>query len=147
MVINSLRPYIIQIGDVTAGKYQASTTLYDSHDFRRRGANITHTYAIQPLIYKSLNVEGVTDYFNGLTPDIILKENVTNLGVLGEETEPLLARAISHINGILSKFSNQKENYIDILNTDISNLSTKKGMHTTEEELPQDLIKKIFLEQ
>ena len=99
LVINSLDPYIdvIHIGDFTTGKYQASTTLYDSNNFRRDGANPNHTYAMQPLIFKSLNKVGTTDYDNGLTPDIELKESYLNLGVLGDVNETLLAAAIAEI--------------------------------------------------
>lgn len=101
LVINSLKPYIevVQIGTTTRGKYQASTTLYDSPNFSRQNANPNHTYAIQPLIFKSLNKDGVTDYNEGLEPTIALTENSGNLGVLGDENEPLLAEAIAHIQG------------------------------------------------
>ena len=104
LVINSLIPYLgeanlIQIGTNTTGKFQASTTLYDSPDFNRAGANPNHTYAMLPLIYKSLNIDGTTDYFDGLTPTIELAEDIGNLGVLGAENEPLLAEAIAHIQG------------------------------------------------
>jgi carboxyl-terminal processing protease len=99
LVINSLDPYIdvIHIGDFTSGKYQASTTLYDSNNFGRNGANPNHTYALQPLIFKSVNNVGRTDYDNGLTPDIELKESYLNLGVIGDVNEKLLAAAISEI--------------------------------------------------
>ena len=99
LVINCLNPYIdvIHIGTNTYGKYQASVTLYDSENFIIEGANPNHTYALQPLVLKTLNSEGNTDYFNGLTPDIILEENTTNLGVLGDENEPLLALALQQI--------------------------------------------------
>ena len=99
LVINCLDPYIdvIHIGTNTYGKYQASVTLYDSENFTLEGANPNHTYALQPLVLKTLNSEGNTDYFNGLNPDIILEENTTNLGVLGDENEPLLALALQQI--------------------------------------------------
>ena len=107
LVINSLIPYIevVQIGTNTRGKYQASITLYDSPDFNRSGANPNHTYALQPLIFKSLNKDGVTDYNDGLTPTITLAEDYGNFGILGDENEPLLAEAIAHIQGT-SRFSN-----------------------------------------
>ena len=99
LLINSLKPYItvIQVGENTTGKFQASTTLYDSPDFRRSGANPGHTYAVQPLIYKTLNVNGVSDYSEGLPPDLELKEDFRNLGVLGDPQEPLLAAALGLI--------------------------------------------------
>mgnify|MGYP000100195541 CR=1 FL=1 len=111
LVINSLDPYIdvIHIGDFTTGKYQASNTFYDSNNFGRNGANPNHTYAIQPLIYKSLNKVGKTDYFNGLTPDIEIRESYLNLGVIGDSNEKLLAIALSEIenSGKLSQLKTE----------------------------------------
>ena len=99
LVINCLDPYIdvIHIGTNTYGKYQASVTLYDAEDFSLEGANPNHTYALQPLVLKTLNAIGNTDYFNGLTPDITLEENSGNLGILGDGNEPLLALALQQI--------------------------------------------------
>lgn len=109
LVINSLDPYlnVIHIGTKTAGKFQASITLYDSPDFRRSGANPSHLYAMQPLVFKSLNAVGNTDYRDGLTPDIAVFENYGNMGVLGDENELLLSVALQHIfdNGRLSNQS------------------------------------------
>lgn len=108
LVINCLKPYlnVIQIGTQTTGKYQASITVYDSPDFRRIGANPAHYYAMQPLVLKSLNATGVTDYFNGLTPDILVSENYANMGVLGDTNELLLSIALQHIEDN-SRISNQ----------------------------------------
>ena len=102
LVINSLKPYVdvVQIGTNTRGKYQASVTIYDSPNFQRENANPNHTYALQPLIFKSANKDGVTDYDDGLIPNVTLSEDLGNLGVLGDENEPLLAEAIAHIQGL-----------------------------------------------
>ncbi|PKV51842.1 C-terminal processing protease CtpA/Prc [Aquimarina sp. MAR_2010_214] len=99
LVINGLEPYIdvIQIGELTTGKFQASVTLYDSQGFGREGANSAHTYAIQPLVLKSANKNGVTDFVNGLTPDLMFKENISSMGVLGEIDEPFLKTALDFI--------------------------------------------------
>lgn len=99
LVIAALEPYVnvIQVGDDTAGKFQASTTLYDSTDFGRSGANPAHRYALQPLVLKSINSAGFTDYFNGLVPDIPLTEDFSNLGILGDVNEPLLAACLLDI--------------------------------------------------
>ncbi|MDC7999059.1 S41 family peptidase [Gilvibacter sediminis] len=101
LVINGLDPWInvVQIGGTTTGKFTASTTLYDSENFGRTGANPDHTYAMQPLILKSLNADGVTDYFDGLVPDTELREDYSNLGTLGDVNEPLLAEALNQITG------------------------------------------------
>ena len=112
LVINCLNPYInvVQIGDTTTGKYQASITLFDSPDFSSRDVNPIHTYAMQPLVLKSLNSVGYTDYNDGLDPDIMASENYGNLGVLGNPDETLLAIALQHIEDTgrisLQPFSN-----------------------------------------
>jgi len=101
LVINSLNPYIdvVHIGTTTAGKYQASVTIYDSENLRREGANPNHTYAMQPLVLKSLNAVGNTDYSDGLVPTTILPEDIGALGVLGNASEPLLEAALADISG------------------------------------------------
>lgn len=101
LIINGLEPYIevVQIGEKTTGKFTASTTLYDSPNFGRQNASTRHTYALQPLIFKSLNANGVSDYVDGLTPDLEFKEDIRDYGVLGEEDEPLLNAALNYIQG------------------------------------------------
>ncbi len=110
LLINGLEPYIdvIQIGERTTGKFQASTTLYDSYNFRRNSdVNLGHTYAVQPLIYKTLNAAGRTDYLNGLQPDIEIPEDYFNLGILGDPEEPLLKAALNAILGRPQEFTPQ----------------------------------------
>lgn len=101
LVINGLDPYItvVQVGTTTRGKFQASITLYDSDGFGRQEANPGHTYAMQPLVLRSINSVGFTDYFAGFTPEIAIEEDLTNLGILGDENEPLLNAAIDNILG------------------------------------------------
>jgi carboxyl-terminal processing protease len=101
LIINGLAPYInvMQVGGTTTGKFQASFLLYDAPapGFRRSEANSGHTYAMLPLVFKTANAAGVTDFVNGLSPDIELAEDYSNLGTLGDVNEPLLAAAINHI--------------------------------------------------
>jgi len=99
LIINSLSPYIdvVQVGDFTTGKYQASFLLYDSDNFQRQGANINHTYAMLPLVFKTANKNGMTDFDDGLPPDVMLNEDFSNLGTLGDANEPLLAAALNII--------------------------------------------------
>lgn len=140
LVINSLSPYIdvVQIGDNTTGKYQASVTIYDSPNFLRSGANPTHLYAMQPLIFKSLNADGVTDYDNGLVPDILILEDFGNMGVLGDETEPLLAAALADIEGSnrIMDYSFSKVFMPRKVSDSKSNNPTKNRMYIDAEELP-----------
>lgn len=101
LVINGLAPYInvVQVGDATTGKFQASFILYDAPapNFNRSDANLTHTYAMLPLVFKTANAAGNTDYVNGLLPDIEINEDYANLGILGNQNEPLLAAALNDI--------------------------------------------------
>lgn len=135
LVINGLDPYInvIQIGSTTRGKFSASTTLYDSPNFGRSGANPDHTYAMQPLILKSLNANGVTDYFDGLAPDTALGENYANLGILGNPAEPLLAQALFEITGDAGLPQAPKSSI------DLIEVSSKKAMLPHFDELIYDL--------
>lgn len=105
ILISGLLPYVnvIQIGTLTVGKYQGSITVYDSEDFRRQGATLSHTYALQPLVLKLVNSAGFTDFDNGLPPTIEQPENFTNLGVLGDMEEPLLKTALEDIGFIFGR--------------------------------------------
>lgn len=113
LVMNGLSPYIdvIKVGDTTTGKSQASVTLYDSPNFGRTNANPDHTYAIQPLVYESVNANDAVVPYNGLIPDILVTEDINNLGVLGDPSEPLLAATISAITGRTSLLSSQKRQH------------------------------------
>ena len=120
LVINGLNAYInvVQIGTNTTGKYTGSVTLYDSENFGKDGANPNHTYALQPLVLKIANANGFTDYNDGLVPDHVITyntssgtaegENLLDLGILGDETEPFLAKAIELITGSTTKRNQTK---------------------------------------
>ncbi|WP_452220443.1 S41 family peptidase [Lacinutrix salivirga] len=109
LVINSLAPYIdvIHIGETTRGKNEFSITLYDIpscgyvtfFEDCNDVPNPSHNYAMQPLVGRYENAAGFSDFTDGLMPDIEFPEDIENLGVLGEQTEPLLARAIQHLTG------------------------------------------------
>lgn len=112
LVINSLESYInvIHIGNRTVGKNEFAATVFldipecnfvlnDNCNF---SPNPEHTYAIQSILGRNANVNGFSDFTNGLVPDIILEEDIANFGVLGDITEPLLARALQEITSIPS---------------------------------------------
>lgn len=104
LVINGLDPYIntVKVGDTTTGKFQASFLIYDAPapNFSREQASPKHTYVMLPLVFKTANKVGKTDFVNGLFPTVDLKENFFNLGQLGNSEEPLLAAALSEIMGL-----------------------------------------------
>ena len=100
LLINGLKPYInvFQIGEPTVGKNVGSITLYDYID-NEGSKNPNHTYAMQPIVLRIANSEGVGDYTDGLRPNITLIENRSSPGVLGESSETLFASAIQQITG------------------------------------------------
>lgn len=105
LVINGLAPYItvVQIGEKTVGKNVGSITLYDSETFTKKNVNPRHKYAMQPLVLKIVNAADFGDYTDGLPPTYEQLEYVTNMGVLGEASEPFLNTAISKITGVSSR--------------------------------------------
>lgn len=115
LVINGLDPYIdvIKIGTTTTGKNEFSLTMVDDPDrpgapfiyspTRENFINPDNQWAIQPLVGRNENSVGFSDYTNGFVPDIELREDLENMGVLGDANEPLLARAIQEITGVSAK--------------------------------------------
>ncbi|MEM9647644.1 MAG: S41 family peptidase [Bacteroidota bacterium] len=114
LVINGLAPYveIFHVGETTRGKNEFSITLVDDPDNsfiynsdRENQINPNNSWGIQPLVGRNENADGFFDYTDGLAPNIVLEEDLANLGVLGDPDEPLLARAIEEITGVTSKRS------------------------------------------
>ncbi|SIS64750.1 C-terminal processing protease CtpA/Prc, contains a PDZ domain [Zobellia uliginosa] len=112
LVINGLTPYIdvVQIGDKTRGKNEFSVTMVDDrgnnyvyNQERTNKINPKNNWAIQPLLGRNENSKGFSAYTSGLVPDIVLPEDLANLGVLGDLNEPLLAKAIEQITGSPAK--------------------------------------------
>ncbi|MCK0162204.1 S41 family peptidase [Allomuricauda sp. F6463D] len=108
LVMNGLDPYIdvIHIGLTTRGKNEFSITLVDDsinnyiyNSDREDNINSQNSWGLQPLVGRNENANGFYDYTSGLTPDIELEEDLSNLGVLGDVNEPLLARALQEISG------------------------------------------------
>lgn len=118
LVINGLKPYInvVQIGDLTTGKNVGSITVYDSPTFTKKNLNPNHRYAMQPLVFKTVNKSGFGEYTNGLVPTYELKEDLGNLGILGNSNEALLGTAIGKItNGGRMLKQNPTQTFEDVL--------------------------------
>ncbi len=130
LVINSLDAYIdvIQVGDFTTGKTQASRTFYDSPDLQRSNVNPNHTYAIQPLIANSINANDVAVPGIGLKPDIDVTESPRNFGTLGDINEPLLAAALADISG-LGRLTHTKEKEFKAIKKDFNLKPFEEGMY------------------
>ncbi|PIB23631.1 carboxyl-terminal protease [Maribacter sp. 4U21] len=108
LVINGLAPYVdvVQIGTTTTGKNEFSITFVDDLENsyfydpdREANINPNNQWGIQPLLGRNENADGFSDYTSGLVPNFELEEDISNLGVLGDPSEPLLALTISQITG------------------------------------------------
>ncbi|QOD61328.1 peptidase S41 [Polaribacter haliotis] len=120
LVINSLSSYIDVkvVGTTTVGKQVGSITLYDSDDLSRNGENLNakHTYAMQPIVLEITNKDG-ENYPNGIIPEtnftgINLEENIGDLGVLGERSDPLLDRTLTYITTGNKPFGKKRASFI-----------------------------------
>ncbi len=102
LLINGLKPYmnVTVIGTNTYGKYVGSFTI---KDYDSKGNLVTtHKWAMQPITVKIANSAGVSDYVNGLTPDLTAKEDIGSLLPLGDENELLLKTCLDRIKGLKS---------------------------------------------
>ncbi|SDE66101.1 Peptidase family S41 [Pricia antarctica] len=124
LVINGLEPFVdvVQIGTTTTGKSEFSYTLVDDpqgaflYDPQRiQFINPDNQWALQPLLGKNANADGFSGYENGLVPDFEIREDIENLGVLGDENERMLAFTLSVITGNTAKSSFQAVLSVDYL--------------------------------
>ena len=140
LLINSLNPHINihLIGTNTAGNNTGAITLYNSEDYDFRFKNETHTIALQPIVLSFLNKNDQT-YENGFIPSIALcpNEDILNLGLLGERTEPILERVLESItsgNTGLNTTCNPN-NYIFLYNSINTQRTIDQGVFI-EQNLP-----------
>lgn len=124
LVINGLEPFVdvVQIGTTTTGKSEFSYTLVDDPEGaflydpqREQFINPDNQWALQPLLGKNANADGFSGYENGLVPDYEIREDIENLGVLGDENERMLAFTLSIISGDTAKRSFQDVLPVDYL--------------------------------
>lgn len=92
LIINGLRPYmtVTTIGTTTYGKNVGSITITDETGQIKWG--------IQPIVFKSYNSAGQSDYSTGFVPDVEVEEPLSLLP-LGDTKEALLSAALSQITG------------------------------------------------
>jgi C-terminal processing protease CtpA/Prc len=100
LLINGLEPYmeVVNIGINTAGKYVASITIKDEDE--NGVVNPKNNWAMQPIIMKYSNSQGVSDFVDGLMPDIELEEDYKNLIPFGDQNETLLKAVLNDIKGL-----------------------------------------------
>ena len=99
---------------------------------------------MQPLVVKYANANGTTDYFDGLSPNIVMSENPQNYGIIGSGDEPLLARALLDIAQ-----SNAPIMFTETILPYAS--SNEYGKFSKEmivdKKLPKDIIKRLQINQ
>ena len=142
LVINGLAPYVnvVQVGEKTRGKNEFSITFVDDRqnsyfydNTREANINPDNQWGIQPLLGRNENADGFSDYTTGLIPNLPLEEDIANLGVLGDPSEPLLALALSNISGETGKFNQQPTMTGDFFSSSFefkgtNNLSSMNGL-------------------
>ena len=89
LTITGLEPYmeVITVGETTHGKYTASITLPDEDSI----------WALQPIVLKYSNAQGVTDFENGFVPDYEVKDNLDFS--FGDINDPVLRKTVELITG------------------------------------------------
>lgn len=100
LLINGLSPHmnVKVVGINTEGKYTGSATIKDWDE--NGNVNPNHKWAMQPIIVKYANSAGVSDYVDGLTPNIVAEEDIANLLPFGDPNETLLSVVLSDMKGI-----------------------------------------------
>jgi carboxyl-terminal processing protease len=90
-LINGLLPYmdVVLIGETTSGKYTGSITFHDPE----RSFN----WAIQPIVLKTANADGNTEFRDGFAPDYGVEDDL--FSPLGSLEEGMLAEAVGLITG------------------------------------------------
>ena len=98
LLINGLKPYmdVKVVGINTTGKYTGSITLEDEDE----NGNKNSDWAMQPIVVKFANSQGVTDFFNGLTPNIVAEEDFAHLMPFGDPNETLLKVVLDDMQGL-----------------------------------------------
>jgi hypothetical protein len=80
------------IGDVTVGKNVGSIVIKDSKNRFVQG--------MMPIVLKTFNSAGKSDYTAGFTPNVSVKENISvPFYAFGDLREPLLSEAYFQITG------------------------------------------------
>jgi C-terminal processing protease CtpA/Prc len=96
LIMVGLYPYaeVVQIGTTTYGKCYGSVTIDDWETPKR------HNWAMQPIVQKVANVDGYTDYVNGLDPDHEVVDYLLAAEPFGSLYDPLLGKALELISGV-----------------------------------------------
>ncbi|WP_461043086.1 S41 family peptidase [Spirosoma harenae] len=127
LIINGLRPYmtVTTIGTTTYGKNVGSITITDESGVIKWG--------MQPIVFKSYNNAGSSDYSTGFTPNVEVEEPL-NLLPLGDTKEALLSAALSQISGSVTGGRQAAANSNPLLQVG-SSIQRKAGGHLMVRQL------------
>ena len=128
LIINGLRPYmtVTTIGTTTYGKNVGSITITDDSGKIKWG--------MQPIVFKSYNSLGQSDYSTGFTPNTAVEESLTLLP-LGDTKEALLNEALYEITGSAVASGRRGTTSGNSLVTLGSSLQRKAGGHSMIRQL------------
>jgi len=102
LFIVGLEPYmdLTTIGESTYGKYTGSWTI-KPEDVYRNSSDYKdfEKWGIQPITSRYANSLGVTNFKDGIMPDIEVDDELFDAVPLGQKEEPLLKAAIEDITG------------------------------------------------
>ncbi|HKJ42985.1 MAG TPA: S41 family peptidase, partial [Sunxiuqinia sp.] len=88
---SGLDPYmdVVQVGDTTYGKYVGAWVLPDDNE----------KWAIVPIVMKYSNIDGFTDFKNGIAPDYLIEDDPMMSFQFGDKSDPVVAKAIGLATG------------------------------------------------
>jgi C-terminal processing protease CtpA/Prc len=107
--IIGLKPYldVVLVGDTTHGKYYGGYLLsVDDYYEGSKGYNKEYylnisNWGMYVMVYRYANKNGYPDFSGGLAPDrdLLAAEDYVDLKPFGDETDPLLGKALAKITG------------------------------------------------
>lgn len=91
LLISGLEPYmdVVQIGERTYGKYTGAWVMPDDND----------EWAMVPIVLKYANVNGYTEFKDGLEPDYEIEDDLLSAVPFGDTSDPMVAQAIELATG------------------------------------------------
>lgn len=91
LLITGLEPYmeVVQIGESTYGKYTGAWVIPDDQE----------EWAMVPIVLKYSNVNGYTDFVDGLAPDYEVEDDLISAVSFGDTSDPMVAQAIELATG------------------------------------------------
>ena len=91
LLITGLDPYmqVVQIGEPTYGKYVGSWVMADDNE----------VWAMMPIVSKYSNIDGYTDFIDGVPPDYAVEDDLVDAVPFGDPTDPMTAKAIELATG------------------------------------------------